>query len=290
MINFHKYGFLDVKKLLRIILNENIWHSRYNPIWLFIWSDLYKPEIAYDNEFCFIRFLMPDVGMCYYPPLGENLKKGFKMIERDAALNGFDLYIAPIYEDLKYKMKEIKYDLLECEQFNNYIFSIDNLAYNITSKSYKQSTLKFEKEHKNTFYRIIKKEDFPNILEFIENWHLSSNNKRDFSFFSKLNSIKKLMEHLYEFDLFGIMLCDEEKIYGIAIGSTYNNVAFLHLNLTLDDVLGAKEELLMCFCKCLAPKAKFINLEESINNVNKIKELDEIKPFSVEKFYANFRI
>ena len=50
------------------------------------------------------------------------------------------------------------------------------------------------------------------------------------------------MEHLYEFDLIGIMLMDEEKIYGVAIGSIYDNVAFLHLNLSLHDINGLKEE------------------------------------------------
>ncbi len=290
MINFHKYGFLDAKKLFRYILNKNIWHSRYNPIWLFSWSDLYKPEIAYDNDFCFIRFLMPEIGMCYYPPLGEDIEKGFKMIERDAYENGFDLYIAPIYEDLKLRMTDMKYKILDTQKFDNYIYSLEDFAFNKASKAFKQAIKMFEKEHKKCFYKPIKKEDFPQILEFIENWHLSLKVTRDLSFYSKLNSIKKLIEHLYEFDLIGIMLMDEEKIYGVAIGSVYDNVSFLHLNLTLQDVAGAYEELLMCFSKVALTKSKFLNLEEEVNDINKIKELEDVKPFSVERFYSTFRL
>lgn len=290
MINFHKYGFLDAKKLFRYVVNKNIWHCRYNPIWLFIWSDLYKPEIAYDNEFCYIRFLMPEIGMCYYPPLGDDIEKGLKIIANDAYENGFDLYIAPICEEIYHKMDKLKYNVLSCERFDNYIYSAEDIAYNKFSKEYKQASLKFEKEHKNCFYKIIKKEDFPQILEFIENWHLSLKTTRDLSFFSKLNSIKKLIEHLYEFDLLGIMLQDEEKIYGLAIGSIYDNVAFLHLNLSLNDEIGAKEELLIGFCKTSCTKAKFINLEDHNNNSEKKKEFEGLKPFSIEKFYSTFRI
>lgn len=290
MINFHKYGFLDSKKLFRYVLNKNIWHSRYNPIWLFIWSDLYKPEVAYDNDFCYIRFLMPEIGICYYPPLGDDIEKGLKNIEKDAYENGFDLYIAPIYEDLKYKMQNLKYRILDSQKFDNYIYSAEDLAFNKNSKAYKQAIKSFEKEHKNCFYKPIKKEDFPQILEFIENWHLSSKNSRDLAFYSRLNSIKKLMEHLYEFDLIGIMLMDEEKIYGVAIGSIYDNVAFLHLNLSLHDINGLKEELLMCFSKSILTKAKYLNLEDEINDINKLKELEEIKPFSIERFYSTFSI
>ena len=100
MINFHKFGFLDAKKLRDYLLDENYWLCRYNPIWLFVWSDLYKPEIAFTNDFCYIRYLMPEIGMCYYPPIGHgNIKEGIEELKQDAYDNGLDFNLGPV-EDL----------------------------------------------------------------------------------------------------------------------------------------------------------------------------------------------
>ena len=55
MINFHKLGYLDIRKLKAFTDTKNFWLHTYNPNWLFLWSDLYKPEIAFTNEFIFIR-------------------------------------------------------------------------------------------------------------------------------------------------------------------------------------------------------------------------------------------
>ena len=88
MINFHKYSFLDCKKLKRYIENDDYWICQYNPIWIFVWSDYYKPEICFRHDFVFIRFMMPDVGMCYYPPLGKgDLKQAIEDMEEDAKEN-----------------------------------------------------------------------------------------------------------------------------------------------------------------------------------------------------------
>ena len=99
MINFHKYAFLDCKKLKRYLEDDEYWMCQYNPIWLFVWSDYYKPEISFKQDFCFIRFMMPDVGMCYYPPIGKgDLKKAYLEIQEDAKENGFDFIIGPVGE------------------------------------------------------------------------------------------------------------------------------------------------------------------------------------------------
>ncbi len=290
MINFHKYGFLDVKKLQRYTENHNFWLCRYNPIWLFIWKDTFKPEIAYDNEFCFIRYLMPEIGMCYYPPFGENLEKGLQIIKQDCIEHGFDMNIAPIDENMLYRMDKLDYDLKENKIFSSYIYILEDLAFFKNNKIKKQTIKKFEKEHPSAFYKVVKKEDFPAILEFIEQWRQSQNVLQDQFYFARLNSIKCLMEHLYEFDLMAIMLQEEEKIYGIAIGSKMENMVYLHLNLALDTVVGAPEELIACFCRNALRYARFLNMEEDMGNKEVKKMLQEYKPYRIEAFYSTFRL
>ncbi len=291
MINFHKYGFLDAKKLLKIIENESFWICRYNPIWLFIWSDYYKPEIAFDNDFCFIRFLMPDVGICYYPPLGSgDLKLAFKKIEEDCKEKGYDFNIAPIDERDKDKIIELGVSLKENDYFQSYIYSCESMAFLNKNKAKKVALKKFEHMHKKSYYRSIKKEDFPQILEFIEKWRASCEYLKDNMYYAKLNSIRKLMEHLYEYDLVGIMLMEDNQIYGVAIGSIIGNMAYLHLNLYLDEPIGSKEELLMCFAKEAFRRARYLNLEEDLNIECIKNELLSYSPLKLEKFYSTFRL
>lgn len=279
MLNFHKFGFLDAKKLQRFTLNQDFWLETLNPKWLFIWSDLYKPEIAFDNDVAYIRVLTPDVGICYYPPLGaSDITTAIKIIKKDAQDNGFDFNMTSIDSQLFEKYSTLSLDLKENEGGFGNVYVIDEIAF-MKKKSLSKN---FEKNHKDVLYRLIKKEDFPSVLEFIEKW--SSDNKVSVNkeYFDKLNSIKKLMEHLYEFDFLGVVLYDEEKIYGIAIGSMMNNITFLHLCIALDSAEGALEELLICACKSASVKTRYINL-------GKI-ELKNVKKFKVEKAYSTYRL
>lgn len=291
MINFHKYGFLDAKKLLKYVENGNYWICRYNPIWLFIWSDKYKPEIAFDNDYCYIRFLMPEIGMCYYPPLGNpDISKGIKNIKKDAFENGFDLNMAPIEERLCDELIDLNFDVKPNDSFSSYIYTCDELAFFNKNKKKKKSMKKYEKLNPTAYYRPIKKEDFPQILEFIENWHLSNKLIDGYNYYAKLNSIKKLIDHLYEFDLTGIMLVVDDKICGLAIGSIYGNMAYLHLNICLNDPIGSNDILLSSFAKIAILKARYINLEEDLNIEELKKELLEYNPTKLEKFYSTFRL
>ncbi|MBQ3253740.1 MAG: DUF2156 domain-containing protein [Acholeplasmatales bacterium] len=294
MINFHKFGFLDAKKLRDYLLDENYWLCRYNPIWLFVWSDLYKPEIAFTNDFCYIRYLMPEIGMCYYPPIGHgNIKEGIEELKQDAYDNGLDFNLGPVEEGMVHKIEQLKIKLLKNENYSSYIYLAEDIAF--VKKTNNKEVIKlckeFESKHKSAYIKKIKKEDFPEILEFINNWNLLSiKDIKDTSFYSKLNMIKKCIDHLYELDLLGIILRDEEKVYGVAIGSFIGNMSCLHVNLALPDVLGAQEELVSCFAKTASTVTRFINLEEDLG-VKEVKAAKErYKPFKKESFYANFSL
>lgn len=287
MINFHKFGFLDAKKLHRYTSGKNYWHTSYNPIWLFIWSDYYKPEIAYDNDFCYIRFLMPNIGICYYPPLGDkDISIGLDNIKKDCRECGFDLNIAPVSEDLFLKLNKLNYKLKYNDVMVNYIFNNEALAFQKGIKFKKSLAKSFERDHMNAFYKVIKKEDFPAILEFVEIWRRENETVADASYFQKLNAIKMMMDHLYEFDLNGIMLMDEERIYGIAIGSVMDNVSFLHLNLALNNYPGAFEELIICYSKNALLRTRYLNISDELNLISILG----VKPVKKEGFYATFRL
>lgn len=293
MINFHKMGFLDVRKLKSLTDGNNYWHHRYNPIWLFLWKDLYKPEIAFTNEFCFIRYLMPDIGICYYAPIGNDILKGIETIKQDAKENGFDFYLGPVSEKNSFQYQGVGIKLIENEQFDSYIYQAKDLAF-LNGSKFKKNRFdmeEFVRTHKTSFFKKISKEEFPQILEFVEKWNCQNENKSyNQDFFSKLNMLKVSMEHMYELDLIALMLRDEEQIYGICIASVMDNEVCLHLIMALNDVKGCYDMLLTNFAKNAQGFAKYINFEEDFG----IKELRKLKegynPVRLEKFYGNFSL
>lgn len=294
LINFHKYSFLDTKKLRTYIEGTNYWLSRYNPVWLFIWSDLYKPEICFTNTNCFIRFLMPEVGMCYYPPLGPgDFKLAIDMIKEDAHDCGIDFNLAPVDINAKVKLEKLGIKTYENENYNSYIYLSEDVGFFKGGRYKNQQKLckYFEANYPNTYFSKIKKEEFPNLLEFINDWNNKINrDPNDVSFFARLNMVKKCIEHLYELDLISIILRDEEKIYGFAVGSKMDNVVSLHLLIADSEAYGAKEELISCFAKTASTMAKYLNLEETLGIKEDIEYKEMYHPLTKEAFYATFKL
>lgn len=292
MINFRKIGFLDVNKFNRYIQDEHYWLVDYNPICLFIWSDYYKTEVAFDNEFVYVRLYVPKVGICYLPPLGKgDFKNAIHNIESDALENGLDVVFTCIDDINKEKLEKLGYKVYESEADFNYIYSANELSFFEGKKFKAKRNLvnKFEKLYPNVIYRKIKKEDLSRIIEFVEDWRISNNRQLDDAYYIQLQVIKKMIEYLYELNIVGVMLEDGEKIYGIALGSVVGNMAYEHIELALSECKGAYQEVLQCFARVVGLKCRYINREEDLG----IEALRESKlsynPIKLEKFYTTLK-
>ncbi len=294
MINFHKLGYLDLRKLKMYIDSKSFWLHAYNPNWLFLWSDLYKPEISFTNDYIFIRFLMPDIGICYYPPFGKGpLDKGIRIMEEDAKENGHDFYIAPISEEFKYDFMNLGIKIHENEQFNSYIYQAVDLSIYSSSKlkKKKQAVDEFRRMYKNGFVKMINKDEFPQVLEFMNEWNVKvQTDSVDNSFFSKLNMIKQAMEHLYELDIISLEISDGEKIVGVLFGTLMNNEGCVHLIVTMPGIKGAEEELISSFARSIQANVKYVNLESDKGSKELKKNRESYNPNRQEKFYATFSL
>ena len=294
MINFHKLGYLDLRKLKSFTDSKKFWLHNYNPNWLFLWSDLYKPEISFSNEYTFIRFLMPDIGMCYYPPFGNgDFAKGVEILRTDAEENGYDFHIAPISEEYKFEFMKLGIKIYENEQFSSYLYQAIDLSIYTTSKlkKKKQAQEDFRRTYKNGFVKMINKDEFPQILEFMNEWNvvMQSDNINN-SFFAQLNMIKIAMEHLYELDILGYEISDGEKIIGIIFGTLMNNEACVHTLITMPNIKGAEEELLSSFARSVQAAVKYINLEDDKGSKDLKKKYESYLPNRKEKYYATFSL
>ncbi len=289
MINFHKYGFLDSKRLKTILKDSTEFLTEYDPNWYFIWSDLYKPEIAYTPEFTYIKYYLEDIGYVYLPPIGNgSLKLSLLDMEEDAKDHGFDFNIGAITEELRPKLSMLGYKSEKKDNLATYIYIADNYLNN--GKYYKKNTKiikSFAKAHKDYYCKTIKKEDFTKVFEFITNYKTNNTNVNGPFFFRKLNMIKKCIEHLYELDLFGMLLMENDEIYGMILSSTNNNCTHVYATLSLD-IEGAFETLFTSFAKYVsASKSRYISLDSDLDlDSKKIRE--DLMPIRIEDYYSTF--
>ena len=290
MINFHKYGFLDCKRLKKILEDSNIYLNEYNPIYLFVWADLYKPEIYFGRDFTYIKYYLNDFGFVYYPPIGKgNYNLAIVELELDAQERGIDFYMAPGLQSSLIRYKTLGYSFYENENRNTYIYSTSN--FNLTGnafKKYKKNLQQFSKQHKNTRIKIIKKEDFNSILEFIANYRSQNEIKADQKFYSKLNMLKQCMEHLYELDMYGIVVLDDEKIYGFSIASIMDNCTYVHIIMGLDD--DCYDVVMFQIARYAETKTRYLALEGHFGNAKEKKRLEDYLPLRIEKYYGTFNI
>lgn len=293
MINFHNYGFLDCKKLKARLEDSNAFLSYYNPIWLFLWSDLYKPEICFGNEFIFIRINIPNLGKCYYPPIpqgGGDLAMTVVEIELEATELGINFYLGPVLEMDKRKYKNLGIPLYSNKSLSNYIYFANDLTFTMPRyKKQRKIAEVFKKKHKNLFYKLMKKDDFTTILEFISKYREERGiDNTDISFYSTLNMIKKCFEHLYELDLLGMILMDEERVYGFVIASIIDNCTYVHVKMSLKE-FGCKEELLSGFAKYAQARARYIAIDYP-NDEKEEEILESLYPQRIENFNGSFNI
>jgi len=292
MINFHKFGFLDCKRLINYFKDDYSYINQYNPIWMFVNSDYYKFEISFTNEIIYIRYKLPDLGLIYYPPLGniDHLDLVILDMINDSKEAGYDFKLGPILERDLIKYKHLGIKLYDCMAFETYIYQSFNLSMLPTiNRNYKKNCKYFEFFHKDSYIRKIKKEDFPNLIEFISKYKdLKKDTINELLFIPKLNILKKCMEHLYELDIIGYLLEDSENIYGFVLGSVFDNITYVYMLFGLPSEIGAYEEILMGYFRHLATKSKYAALPIHYNDKYDILEYDKLKPLRKEKFYLSF--
>lgn len=291
MINFHKYGYFDIKKLSNFLSNKSIKLTAYNPYWLFLWSDVFHPEIAFKNDICYIRVSIPDVGISYYPPIGEDVSylDAIKEIEDDARESGIDFNIGPVDDTLYYKILGQKINLIEYKKYESYTYLNDDIAFMKPSKvkKAKKKYDSFNRSHKNSYFKRMEKEDFNSILEFINTWNMETNNGLDSEYYQILNMLKLSMEHMYELDLIGIILMDDTTIYGYAIGGLFGNTAYIYQLISLDTD-GIKETLVSSFAKTCGIASRYLELDYNHGDSIDDKLKESLNPISVEKYYATY--
>ena len=290
MINFHKFNFLDCKKLKTFLDEKNLYLYEYNPYWIFTNASFYKPEICFGNEYVFIRYNLPGTGKVYYPPIknqGGNLEMTLLEMAEDANELEIPFYLGPIPEGDRRLYESLSYSVLKNDNLSTYIFNMSELSNLALNKNYKNDIKTFNKMHKDVFLKKVKKEDFTQIIEFIS----TIRDKQDeLEFYPKINELKECMDHLYELDLIGVLLLDEKQTYGFAVGSLMDNCFYYHLMFYDSEVVGALPMLISALAKYAQAFSRFAAMPAHKGKKELIDLYESLKPLRIENYNGNFNV
>ena len=170
----------------------------FSPKHLFILSSMYLVEVAFDQNSCGLRICMEKWKWIEYPLFKKEISY-------------------PKYLDLCYT-----YDI---NDFTNH--------------------KKFKKYHKNKKgilkkrdyeLKILKKEEFPNLVLFLQDYYKSINKLNETSYFLMLSKLKLIFEHLYELNIDAVGVYKEDELKGFYVGFHYKDNYVIEAMLCLESV------------------------------------------------------
>ena len=280
MLNFRNIGYLDIARYAKK-LDKNYYISFYNPVYLFIWKDLYKTNIYFHDDEVYFKIYLEDLGFSYFSPFNKNVKFFLTEGDKDAKEEGIDFNIGPITTDELYSYKLSNVDLIENKIYNSYLYKVEEFA-NLKRKYLKICKL-YEKLNKGYYFKFIEREDFNNILLYLAD----KIKPTDKNYFPLLNMLKVSFEHLYELKIEGYMLIDSNNhIKGFLLSSFNNKTVFIHTCFydTFDDLII----LLNFYAKKVRNVVTYMNIEEE--SINYLLDKDGVVKPKIEKFYAKYNL
>lgn len=168
----------------------------------------------------------------------------------------------------KEKGKYIEYPVFKRENcyqnFNDlcYTYNIDDFIRNRVYNKKKKAFLK----DKDYNIKVLKKEDFKDVLLFVQEYYESIGKLNEKEYFDMLIKLKFSFEHLYELEIDAVAIFKKDKLLGFYLAYNYNSYYII------EALLPFKEIEIPLFDKALIMAAKnkknvvlFKKIEEIIN-------------------------
>lgn len=211
---FHRINFLDIRKIEYFCEEYLDINPYFMPEHLFILSSMYLVEVGFDQNSCGVRICKEKGKWNEYPLFKKEL-------------------FYQKYEDL-------------C-----YTYSVDCFTDHRKYKKYhkmKKSLLK-----KNEYeLRVLKKEDFPSIVLFMQEYYKSIGKLNETPYFLMLSKLKFIFEHLYELKMDAVSIYLEDELKGIYVG--FHNKGYYIIESML--VLEEFEPVILDYAIMIAGKNK----------------------------------
>ncbi len=262
---------------------------------LFFWSVVENTNIAFYDDFLFIRF--SDEEYFYYAfPIGDGeIKNAINLILEDAKFNNKKIKFVCLNKNQAKILKENSEEKIIINKNRDafdYIYSLEKLA-SLSGRKYHS-----KKNHFNSFknkynfkFELINEENISQCISFAREWY--SENEATSTLIREQKALECAFENYFKLNLIGAIIKVENKIIAFCIGEEmYNkNIFCTHFEKADYNFQGAYTAINKLFSEFLINDFKLVNREDDagVEGLRKAK-LSYHPEILLEKYYAEFEI
>jgi len=287
---------LGDKAAIKPMLQNNCYHTgEYSFGNMIIWSELYRPEFAIEDDIFFVRGKIENKTF-YQLPVCKDLKKGIdrlmELLERgesSPAIYGIPLAQMEQIERLYPGVFEFRYR----RDRSDYVYNKSDLA-DYPGRKY-HAKRNYVNRFLKTFGEInsepVSPENIDEIRDFQSRWLARTLENHDQSVLEENTAVLRCLDNFSELDMFGVLVRARGRVVAYGIGEMLcEKIAIQHIEKADYEIAGAYPVVTSEFAKSLPARVTYINREEDLGIEGLRKAKESLFPCRLEdKFTAKLR-
>ncbi len=273
MLEFKKIEITDKEKCEKYLKMRNFHFCEYSFVDLFIWSEHYHTEIAFSDEFLFIRMKsFPEGVVMYAAPIGVgNIKTAITSIRMDAEKNGVAFIMVSLSEQLVTEIEEISpetFHFKELRDSADYVYLAEKMISLAGKKLHSKRNFinRFKTNYEGRWvFEDITQQNIEQVLEYHEEWCHANGCADDDSFLGETCAIRRALSHFDELRLKGGLLKIDGKVIAYTFGAQSTDDMFvIQIEKADGSIAGAYQMINNEFAKKYCNEVLYINREEDL--------------------------
>ena len=261
----------------------------YSAANIYLWSDEYGTEIAFDENDLYIKYRFDDDIYFAFPFVKSHIRNGIENIKEYADSHNINFkmgIIEPEMYEIINKLYPDEYEIYYDRNSSDYIYNVSELA-DLSGRRYhgkKNHINKFKKTYDNWSYERLNDKNAGECIGMVKEWRaenkcLSDKGKNE-EICVMINGIK----YHDRLGLKGGIIRANEKVVAVTLGEEINSEMFvIHFEKAFSDIQGAYPMINQQFILNELMNYKFVNREEDMGVLGLRKAKESYNPVFMGK-------
>lgn len=297
MLEFRELRIEDKDRCEIYLRKKTSYFCEHSFVDIFIWSNHYKTQVAFTDDFMFIKLSSyPGRFISYLAPIGDgNLEQAVSLIEQDCARDNNELLILSIDESMKDKLENMdKFRFEELRDTEDYIYDAEKMITLSGKKLHSKRNFinRFMLENDGRWqYENMNIDNIDVAREYHIRWCKQNGCDDDESFQGESCAIEKAFKNFNELGLKGGILKLDGTAIAFTLGSRANDEMFvIQIEKADSTIPGAYPMINNQFAKANCTDVKYINREEDMGLEGLRKAKLSYRPlFLAVKYEARYK-
>lgn len=259
---------------------------------VFMWRDMYKTELAVEDDCLYMR-LYEDPGKAYYYlPMGRDVRAGIEKIIRHERQMGSDkVRFCTVLNEYTPCFDGLGARFIDQFDFNDYLYAASDLITLAGKKFGGQRNLirQFERLYPNNRFEVITPESLDEVREFFYSTFKAEDEDDPKQAENAL--VKSVLDRDDMYGMFGAALYVDDKVVGFSVGEQVGDTLYVHIEKADRNVKGAYQTLNNRFAARFGADADYINREDDMGDLGLRKAKLAYHPIKlIEKYIAIIKL